>query len=90
MRRQRIKSDEFIVQEVNGMHVVKVYFEISELSDILKEKLSESDRERFKDIHAGDRICQFRIEKHQPHLNFVAVESLDGNDRGGFGTTGVK
>lgn len=49
MRRQRIKSDEFIVQEVNGMHVVKVYFEISELSDILKEKLSESDRERFKD-----------------------------------------
>lgn len=41
-------------------------------------------------IHAGDRICQFRIVEHQPHLNFVAVESLDGDDRGGFGTTGMR
>lgn len=41
-------------------------------------------------IHAGDRICQFRIVEHQSHLNFVAVETLGDSDRGGFGTTGVK
>lgn len=31
------------------MRVVKVYLEMRELSDMLKEKLSESDIERFKD-----------------------------------------
>lgn len=41
-------------------------------------------------IHAGDRICQFRIMEHQPQLNFVAVETLGDDDRGGIGSTGVK
>ena len=40
-------------------------------------------------IHAGDRICQFRIIEHQPKLEFCPVEHLDGPDRGGFGSTGV-
>lgn len=39
-------------------------------------------------IHVNDRICQFRIMKHQPELKFEEVERLDGCDRGGFGTTG--
>ena len=39
-------------------------------------------------IHINDRICQFRIMKHQPELSFEEVEHLDGCDRGGFGTTG--
>lgn len=39
-------------------------------------------------IHVNDRICQFRIMKHQPELKFEEVEHLDGCDRGGFGTTG--
>ena len=41
-------------------------------------------------IHAGDRICQFRIMEHQPHLNFVVVETLDNDDRGGIGSTGQR
>ena len=41
-------------------------------------------------IHAGDRICQFRIVEHQPHLNFVAVETLGNVDRGGIGSTGMR
>jgi dUTP pyrophosphatase len=41
-------------------------------------------------IHAGDRICQFRIMEHQPELWFQAVEHLDNPDRGGFGSTGIK
>ena len=39
-------------------------------------------------IHANDRICQFRIMKHQPPVEFVMREHLSETDRGGFGTTG--
>lgn len=40
-------------------------------------------------IHKNNRICQFRIMKKQPNINFVKVENLTGNNRGGFGSTGV-
>lgn len=39
-------------------------------------------------IYEGDRICQFRIVKKQPAVEFVEVDKLDSNDRGGFGSTG--
>ena len=39
-------------------------------------------------IHAGDRLCQFRIFEHQPALSFEEVESLGNPSRGGFGSTG--
>ena len=41
-------------------------------------------------IHVNDRICQFRIMKHQPELRFTAVEHLQNEDRGGFGSTGIR
>ena len=41
-------------------------------------------------IEKGARICQFRIVENQPKLNFVRVEHLEGPDRGGFGSTGVR
>ncbi len=42
-------------------------------------------------IHKNDRIAQFRIQKIQPELFFKTVDSLDGNEnRGGFGSTGIK
>lgn len=40
------------------------------------------------DIHKNDRICQFRIVKKMPPVEFVKVEHLDGKNRGGFGSTG--
>ena len=40
-------------------------------------------------IHKNDRICQFRIMKHQPTIEFEEVEHLDGEERGGFGSTGT-
>lgn len=40
-------------------------------------------------IHKNDRICQFRIEKHQPTIMFEEVDTLENEDRNGFGTTGV-
>lgn len=41
-------------------------------------------------IEVNDRICQFRIMKNQPTINFVEVDSLEGKTRGGFGSTGAK
>lgn len=40
-------------------------------------------------IHKNDRVCQFRIMENQPHIIFEEAASLEGKDRGGFGTTGV-
>lgn len=40
-------------------------------------------------INKGDRICQFRIVKKQPEVEFEVVDELDDKDRGGFGSTGV-
>lgn len=40
-------------------------------------------------IHKGDRICQFRIQKNQPKLNFITVDDLDNPNRGGIGSTGT-
>lgn len=39
-------------------------------------------------IHINDRICQFRIVKHQPEIEFQKVEALGNLDRGGIGSTG--
>lgn len=39
-------------------------------------------------ICAGDRICQFRIMEHQPVFAFEEVECMDGENRGGHGSTG--
>ena len=41
-------------------------------------------------IEKGDRICQFRIEKHQPTIGFEEVDHLNGEDRGGIGSTGKR
>lgn len=41
-------------------------------------------------IYKNERICQFRIVKKQPRLNFEIVDHLDDVDRGGFGSSGRK
>lgn len=43
---------------------------------------------RDTEIHVNDRICQFRIQKHQPPLQFEEKEHLSDQDRGGFRSTG--
>ena len=45
-----------------------------------------------RDVHisAGDRICQFRIMRTQPYINFTP-STLEGNaNRGSHGSTGIK
>lgn len=39
-------------------------------------------------IEVNDRICQFRIMKHQDAFEFEEVKELNELDRGGFGSTG--
>ena len=39
-------------------------------------------------ISVNDRICQFRIQKHQPQIIFEETDRLNNPDRGGFGSTG--
>lgn len=41
-------------------------------------------------IGVNDRICQFRIIKHQPVIYFEDTETLGNPDRGGHGSTGKK
>ncbi len=44
---------------------------------------------RDTEIHVNDRIGQFRIIEHQPHIEFEETETLGNADRGGFGSTGI-
>ena len=45
---------------------------------------------RDTEIHKNDRICQFRIMKNQPVIEFDEVEHLEFGNRGGFGSTGIQ
>lgn len=44
---------------------------------------------RDTEIKVNDRICQFRIMEKQPKLNFIEIEHLSDESRGGFGSTGT-
>lgn len=39
-------------------------------------------------IHKNERICQFRIIKHQPMIRLLEVDHLGNEGRGGIGSTG--
>jgi len=45
---------------------------------------------RDTEIHINDRICQFRIQKKQPEFEFLEVDDLGNQDRGGWGSTGIR
>jgi dUTP pyrophosphatase len=44
---------------------------------------------RAVEIAKGDRICQFRIMQKMPPVEFVIVDHLTDENRGGFGSTGA-
>ena len=43
---------------------------------------------RDTQIRVNDRICQFRIQRHQPQIKFEETDCLGNSNRGGFGSTG--
>ena len=71
--------------QVNGVGVVDNSY--SGTNDIWKLPVYAT---RDAVIEVNDRVCQFRIMKRMPAISFTEVESLDENDRGGFGSTGVR
>ena len=40
-------------------------------------------------INLNDRICQFRIVEKMPEINIIQTDILEGENRGGFGSTGI-
>lgn len=40
-------------------------------------------------IEPNDRICQFRIVKKMPEIEFIEVDKLENDDRGGHGSSGI-
>ena len=41
-------------------------------------------------IRFNDRICQCRLLSHQPEIEWRETDRLDGEKRGGFGSSGTK
>jgi len=39
-------------------------------------------------INENERICQFRITQKMPEIEIIETDFLEGEDRGGFGSTG--
>lgn len=40
-------------------------------------------------IPKGTRLCQFRIQKKQPKINFIPQDKLNNINRGGLGSSGA-
>lgn len=69
--------------QVNGIGVVDESYSSDE--DVLMMPVYAT---RDTEIEVNERVCQFRIIKHQPEIVFEEVESLGHKERGGFGSTG--
>ena len=77
----------FGILQTNSVGVVDESYGKTSSKDVLKMPVYAV---RDTEIHVNDRICQFRIQKHQPVIDFVEVEGNDdGTARGGFGSTGI-
>lgn len=69
--------------QTNGVGIVDYSYNTSE--DIYMMPVLAT---RDTVVEINDRICQFRIMKNQPRIEFEEVDKLDGIARGGFGSTG--
>ncbi len=73
------------IRQTNGTGIIDNSF--SGTNDIWK---MPAYAVRDTEIKENDRICQFRIMQRMPQLVFTETESLDSEDRGGFGSTGER
>ena len=69
--------------QTNGVGVVDFSYNTSE--DVYMMPVLAT---RDTVVEVNDRVCQFRIMKNQPRIEFEEVEVLEGVARGGFGSTG--
>ena len=76
----------FGIIQTNSIGVVDESYGKYSSEDVLKMPVLAV---RDTEIHINDRICQFRIIKHQPEIIFEETEErTDGPARDGFGSTG--
>lgn len=73
------------ILQTNGIGIVDNSY--SGTNDIWKMPVYAT---RDTTVLENDRICQFRIVKSMPEVEFEEVEVLDDSDRGGFGSSGVR
>ena len=73
----------FGVLQTNSVGVVDNSYKAN--TDIIKFP-ALAMRDTF--IPAGSRICQFRLVRNQEPIEFIEVDTLDNEERGGFGSTG--
>ena len=71
--------------QTNGVGVVDFSYNTSE--DVYMMPVLAT---RDTVVEVNDRVCQFRIMKNQPRIEFEEVTVLEGVARGGFGSTGTK
>lgn len=69
--------------QTNGVGVVDFSYNTSE--DVYMMPVLAT---RDTVVEVNDRVCQFRIMKNQPKIEFEEVDELEGVARGGFGSTG--
>lgn len=69
--------------QTNGVGVVDFSYNTSE--DVYMMPVLAT---RDTVVEVNDRVCQFRIMKNQPRIEFEEVTVLEGVARGGFGSTG--
>ena len=51
MLRENIKNELLTVQEVDGMHVVRVYATIEDFTNFLRSKMSDEQLKEFDEYH---------------------------------------
>ena len=73
--------------QTNSIGVVDESYGKTSDKDVLKMPVYAT---RDTEIKVNDRICQFRVQKHQPQIVFeeLQVGELNGQERSGFGSTG--
>ncbi len=77
--------EKFGIIQTNSPGVVDESYNTSE--DILKMPALAM---RDTVLHVNDRICQCRLFAHQESVRFEERERLEGESRGGFGSTGTR
>ena len=80
-------------KKISELHILRKSLEKMEIRKFQEKAKKNVGQMCIRDsthIEAGDRICQFRIEQHQPKLVFEVVDTLGNTDRGGIGSTGKR